>query len=128
VSWAAIFAGAFAAAALSLVLLAIGTAFGLSVASPFDFDRRPVAETAAAAGIGAAIFLIIVHALSSGVGGYLAGWLRSKLSGLKGDETYFRDTAPGLVVWAVSAVATIFLITVIAAGVARGGLHWERRA
>jgi hypothetical protein len=122
VSWGAIFAGAFAAAALSFVLLAIGAAFGLSVASPWDFGRRPVAETATAAGIGAAIFLIIVHAMSSGVGGYLAGRLRSKLSGLRGDETYFRDTAHGLVVWAVSAVATIFLIAVIAAGAARGGV------
>jgi hypothetical protein len=122
VSWGAIFAGAFAAAALSFVMLAMGAAFGLSIASPWDFSRRPVAETAAAVGIGAAIFLIIVHALSSGVGGYLAGRLRSKLSGLRGDETYFRDTAHGLVVWAVSAVATIFLIAVIAAGVARGGV------
>ena len=31
VSWGAIFAGAFSAAALSFVLLAIGAAFGLSV-------------------------------------------------------------------------------------------------
>src|ERR1041384_4540195 len=39
VSWGAILAGAFAAAALSFVLLAIGAAFGLSVASPWDFGR-----------------------------------------------------------------------------------------
>jgi hypothetical protein len=122
VSWGAILAGAFAAAALSFVLLPIGAAFGLSVASPWDFGRRSMAETAAAAGIGAAVFLIIVHALSSGVGGYLAGRLRSKLRGLRGDETYFRDTAHGLVVWAVSAVAAISLIAVIATGAARGGV------
>jgi hypothetical protein len=36
VSWGAIFAGAFSAAALSFVLLVIGAAFGLSVASPWD--------------------------------------------------------------------------------------------
>jgi hypothetical protein len=122
VSWGAIFAGAVAAAALSFVLLAIGAALGLSVASPWDLGQRPATETAAAAGIGAAIFLIIVHVLSSGVGGYLAGRLRSKLSGLRGDEIYFRDPAHGLVVWAVSAVATVFLIAVIAAGAARGGI------
>ncbi|HEY1386374.1 MAG TPA: hypothetical protein VGF43_22315 [Dongiaceae bacterium] len=120
VSWGAIFAGAVAAAALSFVLLAIGAAFGLSVASPWDFGRRPMAETAAAAGIGAAIFLIVVHAVSSGVGGYLGGRLRAKTTGLRGDETYFRDTAHGLVVWAVGAVATVFLIGIIAAGAARG--------
>jgi hypothetical protein len=122
VSWGAIFAGALSAAALSFVLLAIGAAFGLSVISPWDIGRQSAGEAAAAAGIGAAIFLIIVHALSSGIGGYLAGRLRSKLVGVRGDETYFRDTAHGLVVWAVSAVATVFLLACLAAGVARGGV------
>jgi hypothetical protein len=88
VSWGAIFAGAFSAPALSFVLLAIGTAFGLSVASPWDFTGPEAADTAAAAGIGAAIFLILVHAISSGTGGYLAGRLRPKPTGLRGDETY----------------------------------------
>ena len=122
VSWGAIFAGAFSAAALSFVLLAIGTAFGLSVASPWDFTGREAADTAAAAGIGAAIFLIVVHAISSGTGGYLAGRLRPKPTGLRGDETYFRDTAHGLVVWAVSAVATILMIACLAMAAASGGV------
>jgi hypothetical protein len=122
VSWGAIFAGAFSAAALSFVLLAIGAAFGLSVASPWDFTGRQAAETAAAAGIGGAIFLVVVHAISSGTGGYLAGRLRPKPAGLRGDETYFRDTAHGLVVWAVSAVATILMIACLAMAVARGGV------
>src|SRR5688572_5651318 len=122
VSWGAIFAGAFSAAALSFVLLAIGTAFGLSVASPWDIAGREAAETAAAAGIGAAIFLIVVHAISSGTGGYLAGRLRPKPTGLRGDETYFRDTAHGLVVWAVGAVATILMIAWLAMAAASGGV------
>jgi hypothetical protein len=122
VSWGAIFAGAFSAAALSFVLLAIGTAFGLSVASPWDFTGREAAETAVAAGIGAAIFLIVVHAISSGTGGYLAGRLRPKPTGLRGDETYFRDTAHGLVVWAVSAVTTILMIAYLAMAAAGGGV------
>jgi hypothetical protein len=122
ISWGAILAGAFAAAALSFVLLAIGTAFGLSVASPWDFAGGEAAEAAAAAGIGAAIFLIVVHAVSSGVGGYLAGRLRPKLTGLRGDETYFRDTAHGMVVWAVSSVATVLMIACLALAAARGGV------
>jgi hypothetical protein len=77
VSWGAIIAGALSAAALSFVLLAIGAAFGLSVTSPWDFTGRDAGEAAAAAGIGTAIFLIVVHAITSGVGGYLAGRLRS---------------------------------------------------
>jgi hypothetical protein len=123
VSWGAIFAGAFSAAALSFVLLAIGTAFGLSVASPWDINGRDAAQTAAVAGIGAAVFLIAVHAISSGIGGYLAGRLRPKPIGLRGDETYFRDTAHGLVVWAVAAVATILLIAYLATGAVRGGVE-----
>ena len=122
VSWGAIFAGALSASALSFVLLSVGAAFGLSVTSPWDFTGRNAGETAAAMGIGAAIFLIVVHALTSGVGGYLAGRLRSKLIGLRGDETYFRDTAHGLVVWAVGAVATVLLIACLAMATARGGV------
>lgn len=120
VSWGAIIAGALSAAALSFVLLAIGAAFGLSVTSPWDFTGRDAGEAAAAAGIGTAIFLIVVHAIASGVGGYLAGRLRSKLIGLRGDETYFRDTAHGLVVWAVSALTTILMIAFLAFATARG--------
>jgi hypothetical protein len=122
VSWGAIFAGALSAAALSFVLLAVGAAFGLSVTSPWDFTGRNAGETAAAVGIGTAIFLIVVHAITSGVGGYLAGRLRSKLIGLRGDETYFRDTAHGLVVWAVSALTTILMIACLAFATARGGV------
>ncbi|HKP23108.1 MAG TPA: hypothetical protein VJV39_04550 [Dongiaceae bacterium] len=120
VSWGAIIAGALSAAALSFVLLSIGTAFGLSVTSPWDLTGRDAGEAAAAIGIGTAIFLIVVHALASGVGGYLAGRLRSKLIGLRGDETYFRDTAHGLVVWAVSALTTILMIAILAFAAARG--------
>ena len=122
VSWGAIVAGALSAAALSFVLLAMGAAFGLSVTSPWDFTGRDAGATAAAVGIGTAIFLIVVHALASGIGGYLAGRLRSKLIGLRGDETYFRDTAHGLVVWAVSALTTILMIACLAMATARGGV------
>lgn len=122
VSWGAILAGALSAAALSFVLLAVGAAFGLSVTSPWDFTGRDAGEAAAAVGIGTAIFLIAVHAITSGVGGYLAGRLRSKLIGLRGDETYFRDTAHGLVVWAVSALTTILMIACLAFVTARGGV------
>ena len=122
VSWGAILAGAFAAAALSFILLSIGTAFGLSVASPWDFTGREAAEAAATAGVGAAIFLIVIHAISLGVGGYLAGRLRPKATGARGDETYFRDTAHGLVVWAVSAVATVLMLACLALAAASGGV------
>ena len=40
VSWAAVIAGAFVAAALSLILLALGAGFGLSAISPWSKSMR----------------------------------------------------------------------------------------
>lgn len=117
-SWGAIIAGAIAAAALSFVLLAVGTAFGLSMISPWETDQNE----AAALGIGTAIFLIVIHVLASGFGGYLAGRLREKLTNLRHDETYFRDTAHGVLVWALGAVAGAVLIACLSAQVIGGGL------
>src|SRR6185503_10523115 len=90
-SWGAIIAGAFGAAAVSFVLLAVGTAFGLSMLSPWD--TGDAGDKAAAVGLGAAVFLIVAHVLASGFGGYMAGRLREKLTNLRHDETFFRDTA-----------------------------------
>ena len=112
ISWGAVIAGAVAAAALSLVLLAIGTAFGLSAISAWDTGEA-AKDAAAAVGIGAIIFLLVVHGVSSGFGGYIAGRLRKKLTGVRGDETYFRDTAHGMLVWALSAVVGAVIILVV---------------
>lgn len=117
-SWGAIIAGAIAAAAVSFVLLAVGTAFGLSMISPWETDQNE----AAALGIGTAIFLIVIHVLASGFGGYLAGRLREKLTHLRHDETYFRDTAHGVLVWALGAVAGAVLIACLSAQIIGGGL------
>jgi hypothetical protein len=122
VSWGAIFAGALSASALAFVLLAVGTAFGLSLASPWNLTGSNAGEAAATAGIWAAIFLVFVHVITSGIGGYLAGRLRSKVIGVRGDETYFRDTAHGLVVWALGVLTAILMITWLATAAARGGL------
>ena len=43
----------------------------------------------------AAVWLIIVQWLSSGLGGYLVGRLRTKWMGLHTDEVFFHDTAHG---------------------------------
>ena len=102
VSWAAIAAGAFVAAAFSLVLLALGTGIGLSSISPWSNGG---ASGPAAPG-GAIIWLILVEVIASAAGGYLAGRLRTKWANLHTDEVYFRDTAHGLLVSAVGLVIT----------------------
>jgi hypothetical protein len=100
VSWAAIIAGAFAMAAASLILLALGSGLGLASVSPW-YNSGPSAATF---GVWAAVWLIIVQWLSAALGGYLTGRLRTKWVGVHTNEVYFRDTAHGFLAWAVAAV------------------------
>jgi hypothetical protein len=55
-------------------------------------------------------WLIIVQWLSSGVGGYLTGRLRTKWAGIHTDETYFRDTAHGFMAWALATLIMVFVL------------------
>jgi hypothetical protein len=110
VSWAAVFAGAFAASALSLILLALGAGAGLSSLSPFS------GVSATAVGFGALIYLCITEIVSAGVGGYLAGRLRTKWVDLHTDEVYFRDTAHGFLAWCVALVMSAAFLGAAGAG------------
>jgi hypothetical protein len=94
-SVAAILSGGGAAAALTLVLLAFGSAMGFSVVSPWENAGLSVGAFKIATGL----YLIVAAMLTSTVGGYLAGRLRSKWTGLQDQETLFRDTAHGFLAW-----------------------------
>jgi len=59
----------------------------------------------------AAVWLIIVQWLSSAAGGYLAGRLRTKWTGLLTDGVFFRDTAHGFLVWALASVLVAAVAT-----------------
>jgi len=107
VSWAAVIAGALAASALSLVLLALGAGLGLSAVSPWS----NTGASASAVGIAAVVWLILAQILASAMGGYLAGRLRTKWTTIHTDEVYFRDTAHGLLAWATGLVVTAALLT-----------------
>jgi hypothetical protein len=105
--WGAITGGALGAIAISIILFTAGSGFGLSTVEPWSFaNRRP--ETFA---IGAAIWLVVMQWLSSGFGGYLAGRLRAKWIGPRTDEVLFRDTAHGLLAWALATVIVAALFT-----------------
>ena len=117
VSWPAIFAGAAAAAALSLILLILGVGLGLSSVSPWS-GNGVSAETF---GISTIIWLTLTQALASGFGGYLAGRLRIKWTSLHGDEVYFRDTAHGLLAWAVATLVTAAVLGSAITSVVGGG-------
>ena len=110
VSWGAIFAGAAAAAALSLILLVLGAGLGFSVASPWSATR----EAAATGGAAALGWLAFTQLVASSVGGYLAGRLRIRWVNVDHDEVWFRDTAHGLLAW---AVATLIAAAVLGSAV-----------
>jgi len=52
------------------------------------------------------VWLVLIQIVASGIGGYLAGRLRTKWVAIHSDEVYFRDTAHGFLVWAESVVIT----------------------
>jgi hypothetical protein len=116
VSWGAIIAGAVAASALSLALLMVGAGIGLGSVSPWSTNNVSVTTF----GILAALWFIAVQLFASGLGGYLAGRLRTRWVSVHTDEVYFRDTAHGLLVWAVGAVISASLLTSAATSVASG--------
>lgn len=106
VSWSAVIAGAFVTAALYLILLSLGAGLGLSSVSVWS----NVGVSAATLGTASILWLILVEIVSSSMGGYLAGRLRTKWTVLHGDEVYFRDTAHGFLAWSVALVVTAALL------------------
>jgi hypothetical protein len=111
VSWAAVIAGAFIGAALWLTLLALGAGIGLSAISPW----QGAGASGAAVTRGAIFWMIFMEMVSSAVGGYVAGRLRTKWVQVHSDEVYFRDTAHGFLVWAVAIVISAGFLTASAA-------------
>lgn len=116
IAWPVIIGGALAAVAVSLVLLILGSALGLSALSPWSHG-----ETATALTVKAAIWLIVMQWIASVVGGYLTGRLRTKWSDAQQDEVFFRDTAHGFLAWALATVIAASLLTSAASSIASGG-------
>ena len=112
VSWGAIVAGAAAIAALSLILLILGTGLGLSSVSPWTYSG----VSATTFGVSTILWLIFTQLFACGIGGYLAGRLRTKWIAVHTDEVYFRDTAHGFLAWAVAALATYTFVSPLIAG------------
>src|SRR4029079_17235113 len=103
IAWGPIFAGAFAAAAATAVLMLLGSGLGLTLISPWSGESVSLTTVAAST----AIWIVVVQWLSSAIGGYLSGRLRTKWVGVHTDEVFFRDTAHGFMAWAVSTLLVI---------------------
>jgi hypothetical protein len=74
----------------------------LTMVSPWSGQSSSLSTV----GVTAAIWLVVVQWLSSGLGGYITGRLRTKWAAVHTDEVFFRDTAHGFISW---ALATIFV-------------------
>ena len=107
VSWGAILAGGFTAAAVTLIVVAFGVGAGLSVVSPWNGEGISATTASWAAGL----FLVVVAMIASTFGGYITGRLRPGWDDVNVHERFFRDTAHGFVAW---AFATVLTVTVLA--------------
>ncbi|HTB90145.1 MAG TPA: hypothetical protein VK743_19425 [Steroidobacteraceae bacterium] len=104
-SWPSIIAGAFVAAAATVILVALGSGIGFASISPWPDRGASITSFA----ITTAIWLIVTQWVSAALGGYIAGRLRTRWMGTHPHEVFFRDTAHGLITW---AVATILVVAV----------------
>lgn len=118
VTWGAVLAGAAAAAALSLILLLLGVGLGLGAVSPWGTDGA----SAGALGMASVVWLAFTQLAASGVGGYLAGRLRVRWRDTDVDEVHFRDTAHGLLSWAVATLFTAAALTASVGAIAGIGV------
>jgi hypothetical protein len=106
ISWAAVLAGTIASCALTLVLLSLGAGLGFSVVSPWANSG----VSATTFEIGTGLYFIVMAMISSAIGGYLAGRLRNRWSGIQSTEVLFRDTAHGFLAWALASVLGAILL------------------
>ena len=121
ISWAAVFAGTVIASALSITLLTGGVGLGFIAMSPHEGEGASAMQI----GVGAVVWMFVVQILAYGVAGYVTGRLRPMWAPAYSDEVYFRDTAHGLAVWALSALVSLALfgsaLSAVMGTAARGG-------
>ena len=106
VQWGPIVAGAFAAAALGLVLDAFAAAVGLAVSSTAPTWR----DSSGALWLLSGIYLVLVAIAAYGLGGYIAGRMRDRLFEGAALDRETRDGTHGLLVWALATLLTAAMI------------------
>lgn len=122
VCWGAIIAGAAVACASTLLLLTFAAGGGLTVVSPWEGEGLSSTTVSIVAGA----TMVFIAIIASGVGGYITGRMRHAWEDVHEHERFFRDTAHGLVTWAlatlVSATVLAGAATHIAAGASAGSI------
>lgn len=116
VSWAAVIAGALAASTTTAMLALLGAGIGLTTLSPWS--GPPSGTTLAISGV---VWLLVMQWLSSALGGYLAGRMRTKWTGVTTDEVFFRDTVHGFLAWCVATLIVVAFVASSTSALISGG-------
>jgi hypothetical protein len=119
VSWPSIIGGTVVAVAAALVLVTLLAGVGLGSLSPWPHASASVTTFTAMTAVG----MIIVQWLSAGIGGYVTGRLRTRWNGLHTHEVFYRDTAHGLITWAVATLLVSATTAVIAGSTGGVAMH-----
>ena len=107
--WTPAIAGALIATALSAVLIAFGTAIGLGVVSAAPTWR----DASVALWLLSGIYLILVSLVSFGLGGYVAGRIRTTMHAADAGDIEYRDGLHGLAAWAIAVVMTVLITALV---------------
>ncbi|MBW7966382.1 hypothetical protein [Bradyrhizobium sp. BR 10261] len=113
IQWSSVLAGAFAAGAMSFILVSFGVAIGLGVSSASPTWRDASAALALLSGL----YLIIQAIISFGFGGYIAGRTARPAPALATieDDGERRDGLHGLTSWALAVLIGAALLAIIGA-------------
>lgn len=111
--WSSVIAGAFAAGAMSFILVSFGVAIGLGVSSASPTWRDASSALALLSGL----YLIIQAIVSFGFGGYIAGRTAQPAPALTTveDDDERRDGLHGLTSWALAVLIGAALLAIIGA-------------
>ncbi len=112
ISWGAIFAGVVIAIAVQVVLGILGTGIGLTMVDPVEGTT----PGAAGFGIGAGLYWLVTTVVALGAGGYAA----ARVSGV---TERFDGLVHGLVVWGVTLILTLYLLTSAVGGIIGGAFR-----
>lgn len=113
IQWSSVIAGAFAAGAMSFILVSFGVAVGLGVSSASPTWRDASAALALLSGL----YLMIQAIVSFGFGGYIAGRTARPAPALATieDDGERRDGLHGLTSWALAMLIGAALLAMIGA-------------
>jgi len=108
-SWSSIIGGALVAVATSVFLGLLAAGFGLDLSVSGVASHSSLAAFTPVAGA----IAVAIQVVASAFGGYVAGRLRHVWTQAHADEMHFRDTAHGLIAWALATVIGVLLTVLV---------------